>query len=492
VSLVALAALSAGASTLNYNYTFDAVNQNMWSPGSAFISQYNKFYGLEWNKGPAYAGSDSCTEDDYMCGNIWGSTSGKVGLDVGYYINGGSVNASMPVNISVDIPDQVAAGGSVGLNFNVNYSQGNIATTFPTFSGYVDEIFKVRADWGYNACLVGCDSGSYNLINQDVTKSLLSINRNNDHRIIWNGSPLFTFGEPIDLGVATLTVNWPDLPTSGSGAGHVESSGQVNVLSGNMDLTNIATTLAGIPDLHNDPEDNPYYNLVEADAVVDLYIAQHFTLNPQLNLSVRNEDTGVIYQATFGDGGSFGFGESLPPGGATTLRYTPIVSFAPTFTNDTNIVIDPHLDLRALALSFELPWGLGGLSLGPLVDESWHMDNAIIDVFDATFMMEGFQSFELPTIEIDVTADRQFQLANLRPTYLTNYSHLIRDPRFLQLNDTPTYSGLIVGTGNAWRGPDFQGDWGDGWVPAPEPSSLMLMASGISVLIMRVRRQLKR
>lgn len=195
ISLSVMIAFSAPihAGTTNQTVTFNSVGQSMWNPGDSIaFSNLNDplFLGVEWDKsgdilniGDATSGGNGVS--------VSGSTSGKVGLEMGWNVNSGTLNTSLPLTFALDTPDRNEL--NVGSTFSFGVSSAKLEagafmrSVSPTIQAYADLILEAQASITamgcYNALFSqGCsDEKTLQLINIDNSSSafgreLLSIN----------------------------------------------------------------------------------------------------------------------------------------------------------------------------------------------------------------------------------------------------------------------------------------------------------------------------
>jgi hypothetical protein len=394
--LIFLGGLGAGqavAASMSYNHTFQTSNQSMWGSGGAFVLDFNRFFGSSWNAGSS-GGSIDCI---FILG-CWGATGsanthGRTGLEVGVHLDSGTVNASLPVSLAFGFPDPGALrpGETFRLTSDFTPGTGTVNTHFPRMGAYASLILEAYADASWQVCTGFCfPPASLTLVNLAVNQELLAINRNGD-------SQLRVFGfDPIGLGLFTtdvvnqqigdflnLSYSVPNLDTSGSGTGAVNSSGSLNLLHVGADVdrmfpSGLTGNLPGVLD----------WAILDAFLTLDLNVAQSFALDPLFGGSLHIEETGETIPWAPGDDLDLVF-----PAGYRSLHVTPQLFIASFLRNNTDLNLSGSVQLSGGTFH------IFGAGFGPLYSENLPFGQRF-DVFDERFALEGWNSFTGPSFEI--------------------------------------------------------------------------------------------
>lgn len=148
----------AQSGSITQQVKFNSVGQSMWSPGqSTAFSNLNDplFLGTTWNE----SGSILKIGDPTLGGNgvsVSGSTSGKVGLELGWKVDSGTINTSLPFNFTLDTPDrnQLVSGNtfSFGVSQASLDSNAFLRSVSPTIQAYADLILEAKASVTAKGC----------------------------------------------------------------------------------------------------------------------------------------------------------------------------------------------------------------------------------------------------------------------------------------------------------------------------------------------------
>jgi hypothetical protein len=199
---------------------FTTQNQNIWGPGNAFNFDFNKFLGI------GTTGGAPLSFNGQIGGSLasaHGSISLKAGFQVDLDINGGSFNASLPFNVTLNDTYNKTTD-TLEVDESDSAGTGSINTTGPSGDFSLEAIFNAMASVGGQILGVG---GSTNLGPFNKTLTLVKLS---------SGSPPDT----LNFGGANLTFAFPNVDTSGSGsATSVTSSNQATAFSIGVDVVQV-------------------------------------------------------------------------------------------------------------------------------------------------------------------------------------------------------------------------------------------------------------
>lgn len=198
---------------------FSTVNQSMWGPGNAPVFQDSVFVGPQWtnrtvgvggftgslstvtiNTNPAWWAWKACKETiDFLCGSepskgqvqevvdtrtgarVDLTTSGKFGLEFGYTINSGTVDAATAYAASALLPDVAKPGTFFSLNPASQLTGASLASQSPWIEAHIDAIAQLSGSVTARACLIlqGCTGeGTLNLPTLNLDQNVLAIDPN--------------------------------------------------------------------------------------------------------------------------------------------------------------------------------------------------------------------------------------------------------------------------------------------------------------------------
>ncbi|WP_158967960.1 hypothetical protein [Paraglaciecola sp. L3A3] len=216
---------ASSAANVTQKVTLASSGQSMWGTGSsvAFSNLANPlFLGAQWDEsgkifevGSAKWGSNGLRVD--------GATSGRIGLETGWEIDSGTVNASLPFEFTFQLPDlnelQDKQAFSMGVTSSTLLSDAFLQTISPTIQTYVDFIVEANASVTAKGCYdvwvsTDCGSKSKNLFDIDESFELLSLNRDKDGevRVLDGFSTLFAVGKSVASVVEVTEEKDPDDP----------------------------------------------------------------------------------------------------------------------------------------------------------------------------------------------------------------------------------------------------------------------------------------
>lgn len=395
---------TASAVTLNFGLGFNTSNQSIWDTGNALNIKHDKFLGLEWDKsvGKNYTIPNVIPGFEEKCIDLWvgkvcsdvptlkdldigfnAFTNGNVGIQSILNLDGGTVSASIPVDLFLTLPDQpINPGETVTIQSGFSFGSGaNFTTSSPRGSYALDLIFRMAAGIDVNPG----NAFDYNW-GIDRTTNLISFDSDN-----------LNFQAGGSLG--SIEVHFPKVDTVGTlaGSNQISSSGQDKFINGALDLDKIITTLVpslppfegggsidlGIGNLGFN------YNLLDVTAMASLALLQNFSLTGTLPALFSLED-GTTIPFNVGDNITF----TVPTDVGSLLDINAVINLNTLFSNTTSLGLDVGLDVLAGKFGLNIPF-LGSKSFGPLYEDSINLLSPSFDLYNNTFNLAGFnqQSF---------------------------------------------------------------------------------------------------
>lgn len=462
-----LAGGPAAASTYTQFLTFEtAERQSAWGTGAAARVAGDQFLGTTWNVSsptlggivgsrtevttnlllPAWEVCEAIPFNPISCGSrpeptttvidtrtgATGSvsTSGRLGTQLDWALDAGSVGASLAFRPELDLPDPVEIGATVVLNPRAVRTGGALDAQSPTVEASLDTVFEAKVDAGGRLCVFGfgCANPSATLVDVNDQSELLSIDPS--RLLIADG---FT-PDLLDLEVliADVTVSFGAEITPAGGVRPVASANGISLTGPSagvtVELANIefaVPSVASSGTLQDDgsvkagSSDQILAVNADVDALVplipvggagigvgpfnltlDAYDAkvgptmslfQDFTLTSTLMADLAFdrpvEIGGTLYDSLFTTAW-----DKLP-----ALRIFEDTLFTPTFWLDAVLESKTGLafglDLTLDFLKGNLSLGPLQASLGPLVSLSlFETEFGRVNVFDDSFALGGFEA----------------------------------------------------------------------------------------------------
>ena len=419
--VVGLAPVCA-ASLISYNGDFTTVNQSIWASGPAFVSDNNSQYILPIGGSASAGGFTRGTGAQVSV-----TASGEFILDNDVKLSGGSVSAAVPFSFNLSAPTQAVSGTyfTVSSPGGVVFKPGgSLNTTGFSVQASTDLNAYVYLDANGSACGTGtCVSFDKSAtINQ--TFPLLSLNQNNNGAFEFLNT-VFDLGAPehilipagddvVDFG--TLQVNAPYGPsTQGSGVGTIDSFGQVHLASYNLDVGNLAASLAeppipplnatiGLPSILGVTFPTATYNLLTSDIGWDLFLSEDFDLETHISAYLQVLETGQVIPLNAGSPVSI-----FMPANETDLHIRPVFTMDATLTNLVDMCLQPSIYVSVLSASVDAG-SLGSASVGPL----WDLSKSFgclggppfgPTIVDNSFSLGGFNTIYGQTIVVDAVPE---------------------------------------------------------------------------------------
>lgn len=413
-----------------------------------------------------FGGTDAVTADTRTGAQIDLTTSGKVGLDFGYSIDSGSVDTTANFGALAELPDQIVGSEFFSLNTSSSFDSGTVITQSPKIDAYMSTIMQLSGDIQAQACALtfGCkSSGKVNLPSVDLDQRILSADLNSVkilEGLYPNGDPLaelpilnqsltleggatvappavgFKLTGPfgtslvntlpptpsLTVDLAELEVQVPDIATNGVGSGtSVEASGRDDLIKATVDIDGAASLFAGMPPtgVNFDLVDAGVFkigaslDLIDVDAGPVIGVRQDFEFTPTLMATLNFSNPVEIFGLAGTHTSWTGAWSSLPQLAISALtQVTPTFWIEGLFNNNTGLDLGlvGTMDLLKLGATASVG-GVDLLGFTPLTlnrllgldNELFSTDKLSLSVFDNSFLLGGFNMIEGPSFTLDVT-----------------------------------------------------------------------------------------
>lgn len=502
ISSCLLLSLSGGVNAALYDsgaLNFSTEDQSMWATGDAFVESNSVFLGAEWEDRTATVGGfvgeaskqvqettaawfvwNVCkTTVNVLCGaepirtvtvttldtrtgaEVSIQSTGKVGLEFGYSVNSGSVDAAVEFSALAELPDQpVYSGDNIDINSTSSLDGGSIQTQSPEIEAYISAILNLSGSVDAEACVVGaCTSGSTDLPTIELDQSIISIDPGSikildgvlpgdeplaeipllNQSLTLSGGATLTdppipvlelstslVGVPditnqppgttaVVVDLAEISVNVPNIATSGElEAGQITSDGEDELLNLQLDIDGLATVLAYTPVVGATLDlsvAEVHIDLIDVDMGPKLNVTQDFELVSTL-MATLEFSSSVLIDGIAGLQDSWtGAWADLPD---FSLFETTV--FSPTYWVDVMLENDFGLSLGLTGtldiLQVSVEDALGIVGLGPLsLNGLLGLGNTLFDtptlgfsVAKDEFTLSGFNQIVGNAFTIDVLA----------------------------------------------------------------------------------------
>lgn len=158
------------------------------------LTKEPRFFGVEFDPdpftlGPGIESLSVFGVDTQWGGEVTADVDGRLGIEVGYYLNTGSVDTTFDGLFGYSIDDSKAGEGKYAISTGVQITDGSLYTVSPRAGAYVDLVLELNAAISGVACVAKCLGGELK-INVDETTELVSLNRqltNDDGELLFIG-----------------------------------------------------------------------------------------------------------------------------------------------------------------------------------------------------------------------------------------------------------------------------------------------------------------
>lgn len=405
-----VAALPAYAATSSTSGTFTSTNQSEWSSDSATVLNYNSpLLGPSFSADPSIGGI-TCVG----CGvpivpdTYWGAEasldlSGSIGLQVNASLDSGSVNANVPFSATISAPNQLINTGHTTFTptGGVYLGASQLQVLAPTAQASVNLVASLDAGGSVKICSGGCfvdTSGT--IVNGSTSIPLLAFNAGNSGTTQILGQTTGSLSGTAGFGLLNYSVQGPQntpLATAtpwlyGVVYGPVSTSASTDIADLSFDAAQALSNALHVPLSGSiGPLD---WSLLSASLSLDTYLNQSFTLFPRVTADLYVPLTGQNDECLE----LVGCGAIDVPAGFTgELEVDPSYDVSATFSNNTQLEVEPGFDLSLLSAGIS---GIG--SLGPAFEYSQSYPTSPIDLYSNTFDLGGFSSVDGTPFDVNI------------------------------------------------------------------------------------------
>jgi hypothetical protein len=395
---------------------FQTSDQSMWISGLTNAVNYQIFNVDQPVSVNDTFGGISTTSICFLFGScistgsygvqVGANISGDVGANLNLTLTGGSVNAAVPVNVSLGFPSTVASDTTFDITSSGLFQPGaSLTTQSPGVILSMNATADLAGSISGEACAGGCVSQA------------ASVNTNGPQTVNVFTTDLASVALGTSIHISPYVVlQLDDAPYVGTSAKTTATADAGNPLtlsssalgkspfvSINADIGNLIAAGLGLP-----PPDGSFplgpatlsYNLFEFLGGIGLDSTQSFTLTATPEVAYSVQDIGSDPQSftttpmPVGSTNSFSI-----PAGDTAALVTPTYSMAASLTNDSGLVPAINLEFSALGLKY------ASIGISHLVDLSLPIpfNGLEATVFNDTFPLVGWNTVEGTPFEITAT-----------------------------------------------------------------------------------------
>jgi hypothetical protein len=358
------------------NLTYTVTDQSIWSTGDEFhydLSGDDGFFGIKI--APVH---DGYTLEDPIFGTDIASLTWDYGLTAGiqidFHIDGGGINASVPVDVTVDATynhttDKIYIDSSMALG-----DDGSFHTTGP--EGHL----KVDALLSY---ILGLELTGWSV--PDASFGPYSLDKD------WNIIDIDTNSDPYTVPVAPgvdVTAEWPHISVDNDPGTLSGSAFSNNMLALTLDIDQLIANIffGGANVLDSDPSTEDGFEVADLDLVGGLRLLQEFAIGL---------GSGQTVDLVLEDGTStpltIGTGLWIDDASTHDANHDGVVTFSFGLAPDVELTNSTSIDINLSAQ-------LAILRNIPVVDYTVYSDDDIpiadvpIGIYDSTFDLNGVGS----------------------------------------------------------------------------------------------------
>jgi Ca2+-binding RTX toxin-like protein len=364
--------------SIDFGLQFETFEQNLLGTDTEFSFKDDRLIGLEFDESISLDFADVSAE-------------GKAGAQVTIELDGGTIDAFIPINLSLEIPNEPLKAGET---FTIQSDFSFATDTVPTFT-------TSSPNTAYNIDLIA-----------DVVAELNAFGFNSNFNIN-EIIPLVNFDSAVSSDIfvnneiSNLSVTIPNLDTVGIETDSLELTAAVTdtFVTGTVDVDAVIASFLGLPPFQQQltlvsiPFSDDLvldFNALDVDAGADISLIQALSLSEiTLPAKLTLEDGTTI---------PFNVGEDIeitvPNNVGSSLEIDAEIDINALFSNQTNIEVDPTINIQAGELTLQGPFGFNQ-SFEPPFEGNINPDETVFEVFDDTFNLSGFNP-ETISFQVDV------------------------------------------------------------------------------------------
>jgi Bacterial Ig domain len=351
---------------------YEVVDQSIWSTGNEFRYTLDEFYGVDINK----SGGNTFEIAGFDVASYDYSFQLKAGFQVFVDLHGGAIDATIPVDVTVDSTYNKTTDTVYISSITALGSGGSFNTRGPEGALSLDFIFNYNV--GARADILGVDIFNLGPYTGNYDTNIISLDSN---------APPFVW--PVLPGIVDVSVEWPHISVSNA-PGTMSGSGlSNNLLAATLDVDGLANALLGgaLSWVDSDPTTESNFEVFDVDITGGLKLAQDFAISlagQSVNLILEDGDTIAM---TFGTPITITNASSHDLNGDGTIEFSFALAPNVQLTNETGINAGLTAEVAILR-----NLGLGDVGSITVFDDSFPIIDATIPIFSDTFALNGVGS----------------------------------------------------------------------------------------------------
>lgn len=431
--------MESDSTDLNKSYdfklSFNTEDQSIWSSGDAFIFDFKKQFltpsfstdSIKIDPGPVK--TSGITVDPRFAF----SAEGQMGVEAGFLLNSGSVDANIDYDVNFQAPASLNAGEFFKLHGSVAASNSSaFVTTSPTLETYLDGIIRFRINDFYEAKVSGgsifngIKNGTFvhqrdqghggSRVELDIQEELYGFNKDGLGRLVLAGKDQGGVGDEISIGepdpLAKFKIgDWRIDATGKLSGSSVSALGSTELLANTLDIDQLlagkAAPLFGLGatfKLGPNIDLSVAYDILDYEVISSIGYQQNFDINSTVsvvlsfseNVLVKDANGNQLERDTIFVDDMANLPEIALIG--QSVEVTPEFIIDADLHNQTDINFDAIFEFKVIAAKLDLDFhstfvnrDIYSKSLGPLRTFEHNLLSEKIPVYNEEFDLGGFE-----------------------------------------------------------------------------------------------------